>query len=240
MNTVCKMLGINLHHDTTKVFPIYDDDTSINEFPIINIHRIKLFDNDAIYSKVIYDNYEEFQYLCNAFKKDIPIIVNNSTLGSIDSSNNIDKVFDRKPYYYFEHYIETALNNLTKYKNRNWSKHMTYILVNMIRGVNVTLDASCSFNKTDFEFDEEMGYGNTEYTHSFIAHPNVIMSKNKMYNDIIINIILNVIIDTDTNKTCDGGEINKIALFTCIRCYNYPEYVIDNLCNACYECKKYN
>lgn len=256
MNYILKQFGINnlmyISHDS-KVYPLqYNDHTtsmsemnvslmsdpdhhviSITEdLPSINIHRIRALDTDAIYKSIVYDSYEEFQYLCNAFKKDIPIIVNNSKLEKLDHSVSIDTIFDRKPYYYFEHYIELALNNLSKYKNPQWSKHMTYILVNMIRGLNVTIDASQNGIYSP-DNDEEMGILNPECT------SNGILQNKKMYNDIIINVILNVIVNTESNGDSKGGAINKIATFECSECTKTARYVKNNLCSECHELCKY-
>ena len=111
---------------------------------------------------------------------------------------------------------------------------MTYILVNMIRGLNLTIDNSLNGLYCSSEIDEEAGLLTPECT------TNGTLQNPKMYNDIIINIILNVIVNTDSNKESKGGAINKIATIKCEECSRPARYVNKhNLCSECHERNKY-
>jgi hypothetical protein len=186
----------------------------------------KLFKGGFSHKKVLYDNYSEYQTLCEEFNKNLPITIRNIGLddwSKIYNSRNCLSVIK------FEK-IEKCINKLTKdhikikvNKICSIIYHNIDIIISMFGTVN--LDVRSSY---DIECSE---CGNTdELDVESIDNP---IKTREYLNNLFTGLIKNLIFSNHTGVT---GLIEELIQFKCVKCEMYKDMIYEK--DICYKCCK--
>lgn len=186
----------------------------------------KLFKGGFSHKKVLYDNYLEYQTLCEEFNKNLPITITNIGLDDwskiYNSRNSLSVIKFEK--------IEKCINKLTKDQikikvNKICSiiYHNIDIIISMFGTVNLDVrnsyDIECSECGNVDELDVES-----------IDNP---IKTREYLNDLFTGLIKNLIF---SNHTGVAGLIEELIQFKCVKCEMYKDMIYEK--DMCYKCCK--
>ena len=187
---------------------IFDDDESSNNSTEESSDNNNLEYESYYDLRILYDSWDEFENLREDFRENISELLKNvDGICNIFLSNENDEIRIKSPN---ENELNNALRKLVKFNNEPWVIEITRIIINALRGVEVTL------NLMKFIDDES----------------------NELYRELAYGIIINIVLETRENM--GDCEINRLCYFKCKKCNNETTYLFNekdnqDICAACWN-----
>jgi hypothetical protein len=200
----------------------------------------KLFKQGYSHNKILYENNEEYKKLCNEFKRELPILLEDNRIDDWDNVRNID-IEDEFCIRYecpLESVLEKALSTLSKHQNKKWVNDMIDILSCAVRGL------ANSINYMDIDKHIECEECGNEDNYINVQDN---FKETKICNRMIVNVINGILFGEDARGYTFGGgdncgQLAKISQFKCQNCGHFCDMVDrwdnkneDEMCYECYE-----